>query len=120
MTEKKDLGKTSVGMDANIAGMLCYVLGWLTGLVFFLIEKDNKFVRFHAVQSMIVFGFLSIINIALPIIFAMIGMGVIFKALTMLLGWLGLILWVVLMVKAWQGEQFKLPVAGDIAQQKSV
>ena len=53
--EGKDLGKTSVGLQANVAGLLCYLVGWITGLIFFLIEKENKFVRFHALQSLITF-----------------------------------------------------------------
>jgi len=53
--------KTSTGLQENIAGLLCYVLGWVTGIIFLFIEKENKFVRFHAVQSIVVFGVLSII-----------------------------------------------------------
>ena len=48
--------KTSTGLDENVAGLLCYVLGWVSGLVFILIEQENNFVRFHAMQSIIVFG----------------------------------------------------------------
>jgi uncharacterized membrane protein len=54
MSETK--GKTSTGMEQNLEGLLCYVLGWLTGIIFLLLEKDNKFVRFHAIQSILVFG----------------------------------------------------------------
>ena len=46
--------KTSTGLDENVAGLLCYILGWITGIVFLVIEPDNKFVRFHALQSIIV------------------------------------------------------------------
>jgi len=46
--------KTSLGLDENIEGALCYVLGWLTGIVFFVLEKDNRFVKFHAMQSIVV------------------------------------------------------------------
>ena len=63
--EAKDLGKTSTGIQPNVAGLLSYVLGWLTGLIFFLIEKENKFVRFHALQSMIVFGALFVLSLAI-------------------------------------------------------
>ena len=61
----KDLGKTSSGMQANVAGLLCYLLGVITGIIFILIEKENKFVRFHAMQSIIVFGGLFVINMIL-------------------------------------------------------
>ncbi len=123
--EPKDLGKTSTGIAANVAGLLCYVLGWITGLVFFLIEKENKFVRFHALQSIIVFGGLTVLQVALGIftgILSAIGLGcfvAIFPIITGLIGLLMLILWIVLMVKAYQGELFKLPVAGDIAEKNA-
>ncbi|MDD5584241.1 MAG: DUF4870 domain-containing protein [Candidatus Omnitrophica bacterium] len=110
---KKDLGKTSTGMDANVAALLSYVLGFITGLIFYLIEKDNKFVRFHAMQSMIVFGSLLVIGIILPL-FPVIGW-----ILSPIL-WIGnVVLWILLMIKAFQGEYFKLPIAGDIAEKNS-
>jgi uncharacterized membrane protein len=120
--EAKDLGKTSTGLQANVAGLLCYVLGWITGLVFFLIEKENKFVRFHALQSMIVFGGLFVLSIAIGMftgIFAAAGAGFLIPLLSLINGLLalvGLVLWVLLMIKAYQGEKFKLPVIGDIAE----
>ena len=120
--ETKDLGKTSTGIQANVAGLLSYVLGWITGLIFFLIEKENKFVRFHALQSIITFGGLFILGIAISIfvgIFAAMGAGFLVPVLSLingLLGILGLILWILLMIKAYQGEKFKLPIAGDIAE----
>lgn len=104
--------KTSTGLQANIAGLLCYVLGWVSGLVFILIEKENKFVRFHAMQSIYVFGALTIAGIVLgwiPFI------GVVF-------GWLisalGFILWIVLMFKAYQGTMYKLPWTGNLAEKR--
>ena len=120
--ETKDLGKTSTGITANVAGLLCYVLGWVTGLIFFLIEKENKFVRFHALQSIILFGGLTVLQIAIGILTSIfVGIGLaffapIFSIVTGLIALLALILWIVLMVKAYQGELFKLPVAGDIAE----
>src|ERR1700690_567917 len=104
MEETKDLGKTSRGMQANVAALVCYLGGWVTGLVFFLIEKDNKFVRFHAFQSMVVFGAFTVLSIVLTV--TVVGI-----ALVPVLGIVELILWIVLMVKAYQGEKFKLPVA---------
>jgi uncharacterized membrane protein len=120
--ETQDLGKTSTGIQANVAGLLCYVLGWITGLVFFLIEKENKFVRFHAMQSMVVFGALFVFNIvvmALAAMLGMIGLGILiplFSLINGLVGLAGLVLWIILMVKTYQGEKFKLPIAGDIAE----
>ena len=110
--ETKDLGKTSTGMQPNVAALLCYLVGWVSGLVFFLIEKENKFVRFHAFQSMVVFGAFTILSIVLTV--TVVGI-----ALMPILGIAELILWIVLMVKAYQGEMFKLPVAGDMAEKNS-
>src|SRR6266705_859993 len=61
-------GPTSMGMQPNVAAGLSYVLGWITGLVFFLMEKQNRFVRFHAMQSILFFGGLSVLGIVLRII----------------------------------------------------
>jgi uncharacterized membrane protein len=102
--------KTSTGLDENVAGLLCYVLVWVSGLVFFLIEKKNKFVRFHAMQSIIVFGVLFVASIVLgwiPFIGFVIGW---------LISILAFVLWIILMVKAYQGEKFKLPWAGNLAE----
>ena len=116
--ENQDLGTTSTGIKPNVAGLLCYLLGWVTGLIFFLIEKDNKFVRFHALQSMIVFGAVTVFNIFLSMILGILGLyiGMFFVFQLVYLG--ALVLWIVLMVKAYQGEMYKLPVAGDFAEQK--
>jgi uncharacterized membrane protein len=102
--------KTSSGMDQNVAGLLCYVAGWITGLIFFLIEKENRFVRFHAMQSIITFGGLTVLSIALGMI------PFVNLVLLPILAILQLILWIVLMVKAYQGQLFKLPVIGDMAE----
>ena len=104
--------KSSTGLEANIAGLLCYVLGWVSGLVFILIEKDNKFVRFHAMQSIIVFGALTIVSIIFSLI-PFVG-----SVLSTILSLLGLVLWIVLMVKAYQGTMYKLPWAGDLADKQ--
>lgn len=105
--------KTSTGLEENIAGLLCYVGGWVSGLIFLLIEAENKSVRFHAVQSIIVFGALNIIGI----VFGWIPWfgGVVF----FLAGGFAFVLWVVLMFKAYQGTMYKLPIAGDLAEKWS-
>jgi uncharacterized membrane protein len=108
--------KTSTGLEANVAGLLCYVLGWVSGLVFILIEKENKFVRFHAVQSIVVFGGLTIIQIVISILGIIIPF---FFVLTYIVWLLGVVLWIVLMVKAYQGTMFKLPWAGNFAEEKT-
>jgi len=100
--------KTSTGMNQNVAGLLCYLAGWITGLIFFLIEKENRFVRFHAMQSIITFGSLTVIFMILGFI-PFVGW-----MLMPILAILQLILWIVLMVKAYQGQLFKLPMIGDM------
>ena len=111
--DPKDLGKTSSGVQPNVAALLSYTLGFITGLIFYLIEKENKFVRFHAMQSMVTFGFLFVLGIFLGIL-PVIGW-VIIPFL-----WIGeLVLWILLMIKAYQGERFALPIAGEIATKNS-
>jgi uncharacterized membrane protein len=106
MAKKK--GKTETGLEPNVAGLLCYVAGWVSGLVFLLLEKKDKFVRFHAIQSIVVFG---AINLAYLIVF--------WIPYIWFFGWIfwafGVVLWIILMVKAYQGQKPKMPVAGDIA-----
>jgi uncharacterized membrane protein len=110
------------GMSENVAACLCYLVGWITGLIFFLIDK-RPFVRFHAAQSMVVFGGLHVLNIVLGMIF---GMGMLYHgyyggfgigmALYSLVSLVAFVLWIVLMVKAFQHERFEVPIAGGIAK----
>ena len=105
-------------LEPNIAGLLCYVLGWITGLIFFLIEEKDEFVRFHAMQSMIVFGAWTLVQIILTGILYSISHsgGEIFSSLWSVIA---VVLWIVLMIKAYKGERFKLPVSGDLAEKYS-
>ena len=107
------MAKSSTGLEENVAGLLCYILGWVSGLVFFLIEKDSKFVKFHAMQSIITFVALMIIMWIANVI-PLIGW-----LIAGLVGLLALVLWIILMIKAYQGEKFKLPVVGDLAEKWS-
>jgi uncharacterized membrane protein len=100
---------TSLGMRTRTAGLLCYLFGWVTGLIFFLLERESRFVRFHAMQSLLFFGILSILGGVLSYLpfFGPIG------------GALGLVMfigWIVMMVKAHRGEYYKLPLFGDLAE----
>jgi uncharacterized membrane protein len=117
--EQKNLGNTSIGMQANVAATLSYALGMVTGIIFYLVEKDNKFVRFHAMQSIVVFGSLFVINIAITFMLGMVLPWGVRSMISGLIGIVSLILWIVLMMKAYQGERFKLPIAGDIAEKNS-
>src|SRR5271170_1396066 len=110
------------GLQENIAGLLCYALGWLTGIIFFLVDK-RPFVRFHAAQSIVVFGGLNILSYVLGMFLGVsvlahgwtgIGAGFV---LIHLLHLLTFILWIFLMVKAYQGEKFRVPFAADLADQ---
>jgi uncharacterized membrane protein len=109
-------------MAENVAGLLCYVLGWITGLIFLFIDK-RPFVRFHAAQSVVVFGGLNLIFVVLASMFGMGWMMGGFLFGTWALGGLilavvrlvGFVLWILLMVKAYQGEKYRVPVASDLA-----
>jgi uncharacterized membrane protein len=107
----------TAGLQENVAGLLCYALGWLTGIIFLLIDK-RPWVKFQAAQSIVVFGGLTIIRIGLAVIGGMLG-GVIgfgvWAMLGILIGLVGLVLWILLMVKAYQHENFRVPVAANIA-----
>jgi len=103
---------TSLGLDENIESMLCYLLGWITGIIFLILEKENKFVRFHAMQSLITFLFLSVVSFLIKTI-PFIGF-----LISPFLWLFGLLIWVLLMYKAFQGEKFKLPVIGEITEQQ--
>jgi uncharacterized membrane protein len=103
-------GKSSTGLEENLAAALTYVLGFITGIVFLVIEKDSRFVRFHAMQSTVTFLALWVLSLVVWTV--------------PLLGWavgllmlpVTLIIWLVLIFKAYQGERYKLPIVGDIAE----
>jgi len=126
------VAKSSTGLDENIAALLSYVLGWITGLIFMLLEKESRFVRFHAVQALIlgiiglVFSFgswivwlvIAIIASMLPDVLGMLVMAVV--GLVMLVIVLAIFVgWVIGMVKAYQGQYFKLPLIGNFAEKFS-
>ncbi len=115
MSEKK----SGTGLESNVAGLLSYLLGWITGLIFFLIEQKDEFVRFHAMQSIIVFGAVSVVQIVLFILGFIPHLWILFAVIGYIVWLFAFVLWIVLMVKAYQGERFKLPVAGDMAEKYS-
>ena len=105
--------KSSVGLDSNVAGALAYAMGWVTGIAFLLTERNSRFVKFHALQSTIAFGALSLawmISLSIPIF----GWFLAFVVLPPF----SVFLWLFMMFKAYQGELYKLPVAGDMAEQR--
>ncbi len=100
---------SSEGLAENVAGLLCYSLGWVTGLIFLLIDK-RPWVKFHAAQSIAVFGGLTIIRIGLLFMSHFLGW-----AIFGLIGLVSLVLWIFLMVKAYQHQTVRIPIAADIA-----
>ena len=112
-------------MDDNVAGALCYLVGFITGIIFMVLEPYSKkpFVRFHAFQSILFSVAWIALSIALSIVFAILGlashMWLIFLPLRMLIGFLGLVLWLYCMYKAYNREWFQLPIVGPIALKQS-
>jgi uncharacterized membrane protein len=109
MEEKE---KSSTGLDENVAGFFCYLLGFITGIVFLLVEKKSNFVKFHAMQSTITF-------LGLFVILMILGMIPIIGLLAYPIWILSLILWLLLMIKALQGERYMLPIVGKMAEEKT-
>jgi uncharacterized membrane protein len=102
---------SSKGND-NLMAAASYLLGFVTGIIFLLVEKDSKFVRFHAMQSTILFGGIFILNIVLgfvPLLGWLVGL---------ILSFAAFVLWIVCMWKAFQGEMFKVPYVGDLAEKQ--
>jgi len=102
--------KTSTGLDANLAAALSYLIGFVTGIIFLLVEKENRFVRFHAMQSTLLFAGIVAIDILLQIV-PLLGAVLVFTVVIPV----SAILWLVLMYKAYQGEEFQLPIVGPMA-----
>ncbi len=105
--------KTSIGLEENIVGLLCYLLTWVTGLIFLLLEKENKFVRFHAMQSLVTFLSLMVVMWILSFIAEFFW---VLWPLVWVLNVLILVFWIVGMIKAYQGETYKFPIFGSIAE----
>lgn len=104
---------STTGLDANLAAALCYLLGFFSGILFLVIERDSRFVRFHAYQSLLTFAALFVISVGtllVPLIGPLVGY---------FLPIVTFALWVILMVQAFRGNRFKLPWVGDWAEQES-
>jgi uncharacterized membrane protein len=105
---------STTGLDRNLAAALSYLLGFVTGIVFLVVEKNSKFVRFHAMQSTLVFIALFILQVILNVL-PILGWALSFFILFPL----SVALWLLLMFKAFMGEKFKLPFFGDLADSKT-
>ncbi len=105
----EEKGRSSTGLDENVAGFFCYLLGFITGIVFLVVEKESRFVKFHAKQSTITFLGLFVVML----IFGWI------PVLSILVFIFTLVLWLILMVKALRGEKYMLPVVGKLVEEKT-
>ena len=106
MEEKE---RSSTGLDENVAGFFCYLLGFITGIIFLVVEKKSSFVKFHAMQSTVTFLGVFVILVVfgwIPLLGTLI--------------WIGsLVLWLFLMVNALRGKQYELPIVGKMAAEKA-
>ena len=109
--EEKNKKTTTLGLEENIEGALCYSLGLITGILLLLIEKQSQFVRFHAIQSTSVFLPLFLIQILALISYTFVSL-----MLLPIIVFVEVILWVFLMYKAFKGERYKLPIFGDFSE----
>jgi|SRR3989344_2630685 len=100
--------KLGTGLPKNTAGALSYVLGPVTGIVFYVLEKE-PYVRFHAMQSIVVFGGLFVLQWVL-------GLTLVLLPLVPLVSILSFVLWLLLIYKAWQGVEWEVPVLGKYAR----
>jgi uncharacterized membrane protein len=105
--------ESSTGLSANVAGLLCYVLTWVTGIIFVVLEKKSTFVKFHAWQSIMTFGVLTVAELILGWI-PFVGW-----ILSILIGILMFVLWIILMIQAGTGKMWKVPWAGDWAEKQA-
>ena len=103
--EKKKTEKTKLDLPANTSAALSYVLGPITGIIFYLLE-DNQYVRFHASQSIAVLGFFWILSFIIPFT-------LILAPLVPVLSLVSIILWIVLIVRAYKGEKWEVPLLGQ-------
>lgn len=98
--------------DPHLLGALSYVLGLISGVAMLLIEKDNAFVRFHAMQSVLTFSGVAVIYVLLPAV-PIVGD---FAPLRAMYGVSVIALWGLLMWRAVQGEKYRLPYVGELAE----
>jgi uncharacterized membrane protein len=113
-------GKSSTGLDANVAALLAYLFSWVSGLILLVVEKENRFVRFHAMQSVLLGAAALLCFFALSVMtsmmaFVSVTLAAIFSMLGSLIGLAFFAITIVCMIKAYQSQQFRLPIIGDLA-----
>ena len=114
-------GSSSTGLAPNVAGALAYVLGPITGVIFLVLEKENRFVRFHAAQAVTTGILIIVVSIALSLLATLLAFVPVLGWLTalllsLLMGLGSLVLWLMLMWRAYNGEQWEVPFAGPLAR----
>ena len=127
------VSKSSTGLDENIASLLSYIMTWVSGLVFFLIEKDSRLVRFHAMQAILLGGVVTVVGIGLWVISLILVLiigqisGILSTLVSLVSGLLALVFfvavviaWVMCLIKAYQGQYYKLPIIGAYAEKFSM
>jgi len=113
--------KSTFGLDQNIASLCCYVGGFITGIIFLVSEKDDKTVRFHALQSILWSLLLVALHVAAAIIGVVIGWipllgGLVTGLISTILFLITFGSWAFLMFMAYSNKEFKIPVLGDVAK----
>ncbi len=113
------------GLETHVASTLAYLAWWVSGLIVLLLKTDNRVVRFHAMQSLVVFGAAHLLIIVLSTLASIFSFGVwqgallpvslVFTILWALVLAFSIVLWILLMVKTYQKEQILVPLAGDVA-----
>ena len=111
---------TTTGLDVRLASVLCYSVWWVTGGLFLLLERQHRTVRFHAAQSLVLFGSVSALLVALGAVsaLALVVSGQTYQMVRFLadLLWAGAaILWLVLVLRAWRGEVWRVPLVAALA-----
>ena len=112
---------TNTGLSPNVAGALAYLFGPLTGILFLVLEKENRFVRFHAAQSIVVTIAMVVLSIALTVLNSILAIipilgWIVGIVLTLVVGLGTFVLWLLLMFQAFQGKEWELPVLSQYAR----
>ena len=111
-----EAGDKKTKLAPNVAATLAYVLGWISGLLFYFIDEGDDFVRFHAMQSIIFFGGATVISVLLWLLLRVPYVNILFMILLSLVGLFAFVLWLILMVKAYQRERYTLPWIGVLVE----
>ncbi len=110
-------GASTMDIQPNLAALLSYLFGAIGGLIFFLMEKKNRYVRFHAMQSILLTAGVIVVDIVLAVLDRIPVINFVSACIVSPIFGLGVLaLWIFLMVQAFQGKMFKLPVIGDYAE----